>query len=229
MARHPQKRCLTVYYLLFDLGLNHGAPVNRAYFIRSTVILASLTIFTAVAATASQADTQPVGARPTRGFTPSGSGALGHESGPYLIYNVVTRKCVDVSGAGAGFMGEAVNLYTCLPGSGDNQQFTFESAGERSDGRTLYTIWNTKDGLCLDVPSTGPVSAGSLVSEWHCRPFNSDNQLYRLSLRPDGSYWIVNDVSNLCLGIVGHRTGGDWAWIRLEHCSDNDDHHWRLI
>ncbi|MCX5409820.1 RICIN domain-containing protein [Streptomyces sp. NBC_00335] len=148
--------------------------------------------------------------------------------GPYLIANNVTGKCVDIPGLGAGPVNGPVNQYTCDGSANDNQRFWFDHQATTSNGTALYTIRNSKDGLCLDVPDYGNVPAGAKVSEYWCRP-SGDNQLYWLSTRPDGHNWLVNYVSGLCLDVDGVRTGGNDARLTLYYCSDTDDHHWQLL
>ncbi len=150
----------------------------------------------------------------------------------YNIYNVTTGKCADVPGFGAGKVGGPVNEYTCDGTAYDNQLWYFNYAGNNGSGNAVYLIQNAKDGLCLDVPFYGAVSAGTKVSEFHCAG-PEDNQFFSLIPRwgPGGYYgsWLVNDKSGLCLDVDGVRTGGNDARLTLWYCSDSDDHIWQLV
>jgi hypothetical protein len=143
--------------------------------------------------------------------------------GPTVIRNAVTGKCVDIPGFGLGTVDGPVNQFTCNATTLDNQLFYFDDGGI---GDGFYNIWNAKDGLCLDVPFYGSVPPGTPVSEYPCDFTFNDNQLFYLSLRPDGHYWIVNWWSSLCLDVAGFATGGNDARLTLYTCSDSDDHHW---
>lgn len=148
--------------------------------------------------------------------------------GPYLVKNVVTGKCIDIPGYGAGTVNGPVNEYTCNGTSGDNQLFYWDYLGQSANDYPLYSLRNVKDNLCLDVPNYGSVSAGTKVSEYYCNETTGDNQIYGQVLRSDGSFWLVNLASGLCLDVDGVRTGGDNARLTLYYCSDNDDHHWTI-
>ncbi|MFD9797143.1 RICIN domain-containing protein [Streptomyces sp. NPDC059070] len=148
--------------------------------------------------------------------------------GPYLVKNVVTGKCIDIPGYGPGTVNGPVNEYTCDGSSRDNQLFYWDYLGDSSNGYRLYNLRNVKDNLCLDVPNYGSVSAGTKVSEFYCNQTTGDNQIYGQVPRSDGSFWLVNLASGLCLDVDGVRTGGNDARLTLYYCSDNDDHHWTI-
>ncbi|GGZ00809.1 RICIN domain-containing protein [Streptomyces poonensis] len=148
-----------------------------------------------------------------------------------LIKNVKTGMCVDVPGYGNGKADGAVNQYPCNAGGDDNQMWSLEMRYRdvSPKGTDLYQIRNVKDGLCLDLPNYGPVSATTKVSEFPCNGTTADNQLWWLDRRPDGSSWVRNFSSNgLCLDVSAE--GGVRADSRLTlfHCSDSDDHRWRF-
>ena len=156
---------------------------------------------------------------------PLAAGRATDSQGPFNIYNIVTGKCVDIPGYGAGTVDGPVNEYTCDFSSGDNQQFYLDWYDSYR-----FTIRNLKDGLCIDVPNYGAVGATTKVTEYNCRPGDGDNQLYRVSDRTgDYDYWIINDKSGLCLDVDGVRTGGNDARLTLYTCSDSDDHIWDFL
>ncbi|MFB7475744.1 RICIN domain-containing protein [Kitasatospora sp. NPDC056184] len=148
--------------------------------------------------------------------------------GPYVIWNYVTQKCVDLPGGGGGVLDGPVNQYDCNATSNDNQLFYLDD----SNGDGDYTIRNAKDNLCLDVPNYGPVFAGTKVSEYPCNETNGDNQLYYFVYEAAwDSYLIVNRASRLCLDVDGVRIGGNNARLTLYFCKSDpavDDHLWRL-
>ncbi|MCB5170428.1 RICIN domain-containing protein [Streptomyces bambusae] len=149
--------------------------------------------------------------------------------GPYLVYNTVTGKCADIPDTGPGRIDGPVSQYTCIGGAADNQLFQWDYRGAGAGGSSEYTIRSPKDGLCLDVPDYGAVAAGAKVSQYTCVGTSADNQLFTLTPRPDGTFWIVNVKSGLCLDVDGIRTGGNDARLTLYHCSDQDDHNWKLL
>jgi len=67
-------------------------------------------------------------------------------NGPHNIYKVITGKCVDIPGYSTGWVGAAVNEYTCDYGSRDNQLFYVDAYDS-----TRFVIRNAKDGLCLPL------------------------------------------------------------------------------
>ncbi|SFF67990.1 Ricin-type beta-trefoil lectin domain-containing protein [Actinoplanes philippinensis] len=138
---------------------------------------------------------------------------------------MVTNECVDIPNFGPGTIDGPVLQYYCNLTNSDNQLFYLDYAGTNSSSRTLYTIRNVKDGLCLDVPGFERVSAGTLVSEYHCDRSSRDNQAFYLG----SNGWIVNDKSELCLDVDGVRSGGPGARITLYHCRLDDDHRWKII
>jgi hypothetical protein len=151
-----------------------------------------------------------------------------HGDQSVLLRNERTGKCADVPGFGSGVMDGPVNQYTCDGSAQDNQRWLLRYEGRSPSGRMTYTISNTVDGLCLDLPDYGAVLPGTEVSEFKCRK-TQDNQLFFLYRRPGTeAVWIVNLASSLCLDVDGFGTGGDDARLTLWYCSDTDDHHWLL-
>jgi hypothetical protein len=148
-------------------------------------------------------------------------------NGPYVIYNVVTGKCIDIPGYLNGTLDGPVAEYTCDTTTLDNQLFRLQ-ADASVGGVTLYTVRNATDGLCLDLPAYGSVAVGTAVSEYTCNGTTFDNQLFSLSPRSDGSYWLVNYASGYCLDVYGFATGGNDSRLTVYYCSDTDDHHWTL-
>ncbi|MFJ8043504.1 RICIN domain-containing protein [Kitasatospora sp. NPDC096147] len=154
--------------------------------------------------------------------------AAGMSFGPYALRNLATGKCADLPGYGPGRADGPVNQYDCNRTTADNQLFRLDYLS--SDyGSWTFTVRNTKDNLCLDVPDYGPVPAGTRVSEYVCDGSGLDNQQFRLVARSTGGSWIVNVASGLCLDVDGVRTGGNDARLTLYPCSDADDHAWELV
>ena len=145
-----------------------------------------------------------------------------------LLHNVRTGKCADVPGYGPGEPDGPVGQFTCDGSAQDNQRWILRYEGRSPSKRLTYSISNTVDGLCLDLPDFGAVEPGTAVAEFKCRT-TQDNQLFFLVRRPGtDAVWIVNLASQLCLDVDGFGTGGDDAPLTLWYCSDTDDHHWRL-
>jgi hypothetical protein len=165
------------------------------------------------------------GALPASGLTGSVQASEGDQS--VLLYNTRTGKCTDVPGFGAGVPEGPVNQYTCDGAAHDNQRWILRHEGKSPTWRARYSISNTADGLCMDLPDFGVVPPGTRVTEFECRN-TQDNQLFFLVRRPGGGLWIVNLASSLCLDVDGFGTGGDDAPLTLWYCGDTDDHHWEL-
>jgi hypothetical protein len=159
------------------------------------------------------------------GLTGSVQASEGDQS--VLLYNTRTGKCADVPGYGPGVPDGPVNQYTCDGSAGDNQRWILRYEGKSPTHRMRYSISNTVDGLCMDLPDFGAVLPGTKVTEFECRAVQ-DNQLFFLMRRPGGGLWIVNLASSLCLDVDGFGDGGNDAALTLWHCSDTDDHHWEL-
>ncbi|MFI6056038.1 RICIN domain-containing protein [Streptomyces violascens] len=213
-------------------------PIRRFVGTLSAGVTLFALAFTAVPAQADAVSPAAPGATPLRIASPARTTTLPRAAlrvtpaattyGPYLVKNVVTGKCIDIPGYGAGTVNGPVNEYTCNGTSGDNQLFYWDYVGNSSNGYPLYSLRNVKDNLCLDVPNYGSVNAGTKVSEYYCNETTGDNQLYGQVARSDGSFWLVNLASGLCLDVDGVRTGGDNARLTLYYCSGNDDHHWTI-
>lgn len=146
-----------------------------------------------------------------------------------LIRNVMTGMCVDVPGYGDGQLNGKVEQHTCHGSSGDNQLWDLvvdKDSGPR--GATLFTIRNSKDGLCLDLPGSGTVRQAG-VTEYGCRPGAGDNQMWYLERKASGRYWIrsYDSVGHQCLDVSGlHGSGGQDANLTIYPCSLQDDHLW---
>jgi hypothetical protein len=147
-----------------------------------------------------------------------------------LIHNVMTGMCVDVPGNGNGQLNGEVEQYTCDGSSSDNQLWDLvvdkNMTGPR--GATLFTIRNSKDGLCLDLPGSGTVQKAG-VTEYKCLPGSGDNQMWYLERKASGRYWIhsYDSVGHQCLDVSGlHGSGGEEANLTIYPCSLQDDHLW---
>ncbi|MFD4688690.1 RICIN domain-containing protein, partial [Streptomyces sp. NPDC058461] len=146
-----------------------------------------------------------------------------------LIKNVMTGLCVDVPNYGRGRVDGPVNQYTC-DRTGDNQLWdlvvTKENAGPA--GADLFTIRNSLDGYCLDLPYYGGRPARTAVSEYHCNGTTADNQLWYLDKKSAGKFWIRSHSSgNLCLDVSGYYgSGGKDARLTIFDCDLKDDHLW---
>lgn len=146
------------------------------------------------------------------------------------LKNAMTGMCADVPNYGKGTVDGPVNQFTCNTTAGDNQlwDLVVSRPGAGPDGADLFTIRNGKDGLCLDLPNFAGQSAGTGVSEFHCRPTSADNQLWYLEKRSDGKFWIRNQSSGgKCLDVSGqHGSGGKDARLTIFDCNKRDDHVW---
>ncbi|MER6522939.1 RICIN domain-containing protein [Streptomyces sp. NPDC001553] len=146
------------------------------------------------------------------------------------LKNAMTGMCADVPNYGKGTVDGPVNQFTCDTTAGDNQlwDLVVSRPGAGPDGADLFTIRNGKDGLCLDLPNFSGQSAGTGVSEFHCRPTSADNQLWYLEKRSDGKFWIRNQSSGgKCLDVSGqHGSGGKDARLTIFDCNKRDDHVW---
>lgn len=146
------------------------------------------------------------------------------------LKNAMTGMCADVPNYGKGTVDGPVNQFTCNTTTGDNQlwDLVVSRPGAGPDGADLFTIRNSKDGLCLDLPNFAGQAAGTGVSEFHCRPTSADNQLWYLEKRSDGKFWIRNQSSGgQCLDVSGeHGSGGKDARLTIFGCNKRDDHVW---
>jgi Ricin-type beta-trefoil lectin domain len=148
----------------------------------------------------------------------------GTVTGPFLIHNAATKRCVDIPGQGAGQLGGPVLQWTCTRFN-DNQLFLLELRGTDYAGRPYYWIFNAIDGLCLDLPGTGAVSPGTKVIEYYCA--QADNQLWRfLNNVHDGTAFVINTASGLCLDVQGHADSTPGLPLTVWNCTPGDDHEW---
>ncbi|WP_433528466.1 RICIN domain-containing protein [Micromonospora sp. CA-263727] len=151
--------------------------------------------------------------------------------GPYFIYNLGTRMCVDIPGTGPGPRDGPVNQNLCYPHTPDNQEFAFVPRRVDGSGNQLYWIRNVTDQYCLDLPGRGSVPPETQLNETGC--FDDENQYWRLQPTVKSGkvqfYRIVNTASNLCLEVPGGATGGLDARLQVYGCLSGDDHDWALI
>ncbi|WFE26065.1 RICIN domain-containing protein [Solwaraspora sp. WMMD791] len=151
--------------------------------------------------------------------------------GPYFIYNLGTKLCVDVPGAGAGPRDGPVNQHRCYPDTPDNQEYAFVPRRVDSSGNQLYWIRSVTSQYCLDLPGKGSVSPATPLNETGC--FDDENQYWRLQPTVKSGdvqyYWIVNTASNLCLDVPGYATGGLGVRLEVFGCRSKDDHDWALV
>ncbi|MCY0941817.1 RICIN domain-containing protein [Streptomyces antarcticus] len=146
------------------------------------------------------------------------------------LKNAMTGMCADVPNYGKGTVDGPVNQFTCNTTAADNQlwDLVVSRPGAGPGGADLFTIRNSKDGLCLDLPNYAGQPAGTGVSEFHCRPTSADNQLWYLDKRSDGKFWIRSHSSaGRCLDVSGYYgSGGKDARLTIFECNKRDDHVW---
>ncbi|MEU3064514.1 RICIN domain-containing protein [Streptomyces subrutilus] len=146
------------------------------------------------------------------------------------LKNAMTGMCADVPNYGKGTVDGPVNQFTCNTTAADNQLWDLVVAqpGAGPGGADLFTIRNSKDGLCLDLPNFAGQPAGTGVSEFHCRTTSADNQLWYLDKRSDGKFWIRSQSSaGRCLDVSGfYGSGGKDARLTIFDCNKRDDHLW---
>jgi hypothetical protein len=144
-----------------------------------------------------------------------------------LLKNAASGLCADVPGYGKGSTDGPVAQYYCALGDADNQVW---SLGVMRDlkgpgGTALFTIRNTKDDYCMDLPGYGGVGAGTKVSEYYCRP-KADNQLWYRSHTRGQRYRIRNYSSHgLCLGPTGRSHAKD-KQLEIHKCGAGDEWSW---
>ncbi|MEV5711017.1 RICIN domain-containing protein [Actinoallomurus sp. NPDC052274] len=176
--------------------------------------------------------------RSTPRTAPGNAAALPNNAGSsaasgVLLKNVMTGMCVDVPGFGKGTIDGKVQQHTCDGSSADNQRWDLVvgQKGAGPNGADLFTIRNTKDGYCLDLPDYGTVDKGD-VTEWYCDPGPGDNQMWYLERKSSGAYWIrnVKTPGDQCLDVAGlNGSGGQDAKLTTFPCSLQDDHLWTFV
>ncbi|WP_169317078.1 RICIN domain-containing protein [Actinacidiphila oryziradicis] len=181
-----------------------------------------------------QAGTKPVTAKsPSKAATDRARANAASSATRVLLKNLRTGLCADVPGYGNGQSNGPVRQFTCDGTSADNQLWDLGVADRTGgpQGSSLFIIQNDKDHLCMDLPNYGANAAGTPITEYACDSTTGDNQLWWLVPRSDGTYWIRNYSSGLCLNVAGPGTGGKDANLEIDPCSDStsDDHHWHFV
>ncbi|MCO5969097.1 RICIN domain-containing protein [Actinoallomurus soli] len=150
-----------------------------------------------------------------------------------LIHNVMTGMCADLPGSGYGSLNGSVNQFPCVEPDVDNQRWDLVvgQKGLGPNGADLFTIRNSKDGLCMDLPGEGSVSVAGVV-EYYCKPGGVDNQMWYLDKKAPGKFWIrsFSSPGHRCLDVSGlHGSGGPNANLTIYPCSLQDDHLWTFM
>jgi len=138
------------------------------------------------------------------------------------LRNVMTGQCADVPYDGKGTPGGAVVQYTCHKTAKDNQRWDLVvKKGTGPNGADLFTIRNSKDGLCAGPPS-GVTNGVARLTEQHC-----GSQLWYLEKKHSGQFWIHSrSAGGKCLDVEGARAKG--ASLTVWPCDPNDDHLWEF-
>jgi hypothetical protein len=147
-----------------------------------------------------------------------------------LLHNVMTGLCADVPGYGNGGGNVAINQFTCDGTSNDNQlwDLVVNDKGGGPSGADLFTIRNSKDNYCFDLPGNGTVDRGTHVVENACIPGSGDNQMWYLDKRSSHRFWIRNNnIHKWCLDVLGvDGAGGKDSALTVVQCDPKDDHLW---
>lgn len=147
-----------------------------------------------------------------------------------LIRNVMTGLCVDIDGLDNGVENGPVQQYHCDKSTSNNQlwDLVVNQKGAGPDGADLFTIRNSKDGLCLDLPGSGPVASRTDVKEGRCNPGGGDNQMWFLDKKGANRFWVRSHSSpKLCLDVAEKAGGGGpKAKLTVYGCDPKDDHLW---
>jgi hypothetical protein len=145
-----------------------------------------------------------------------------------LLRNVMTGMCADIEGLDRGAEGWLVHQFTCDKSPTNNQlwDLVVQQKGAGPGGANLFTVRNSKDGLCMDLPGQDPVTVGD-VTEGRCAR-EDRNQLWYLEKKARNRFWIRNHVSQgLCLDVSElNGTGGPKAKLTVFPCHIKDDHLW---
>jgi hypothetical protein len=144
-----------------------------------------------------------------------------------LLKNSASGLCADVPGYGKGSTDGPVAQYYCALGDADNQVWSLGVMRDMKGpgGTALFTIRNTRDDYCMDLPGYSGVSAGTKVTEYYCRP-KGDNQLWYRSHTRGHLYRIRNYSSHgLCLGSTGRSHARD-KQLEIHKCGSGDEWSW---
>jgi hypothetical protein len=145
-----------------------------------------------------------------------------------LLQNAKTKRC---AAKGAGKAGSNVNQSNCGRSSSD-QMWTVKVAhpGEGPGHKDLLLIDNANDGLCMDLPTTHAVAAGTKVTQSRCDSSKRDNQLWWISTQHDGKQLIHNYASkSACLQIGKQKTPKKTGLpLRVGTCAVGYNNRWQF-
>jgi hypothetical protein len=144
-----------------------------------------------------------------------------------LLLNILTGQCADVPGNDEGRPDGPVVQHTCRKTAEDNQRWDLvvEKKGTGPEGADLFTIRNSKDGLCIDPPANGAPTPAR-VTEQHCAQ-GGGHQVWYMEKKHTGQFWIRSTrAGGKCLDVEGARA--EDASLTVWPCDPNDDHLWAI-
>ena len=145
-----------------------------------------------------------------------------------LLQNAKTSRC---AAKGAGKPGSNVDQLNCNRTS-TGQMWTVKVAhpGEGPGHRNLLLLDNVHDGLCMDLPTTHAVAAGTRVTQSGCNSSKHDNQLWWVSTQRDGKQLIHNYASkSACLQIGKQKTPRRTGLpLRVGTCAVGYNNRWQF-
>lgn len=145
-------------------------------------------------------------------------------SGAVLLQNTATGRCADLPGSGPARTGSPVLQHACNETKLNNMRWRLIRSGNH--GRyARYLIQNQKSRMCMDLPFSGWVPAGTAVTQHPCK---KNNNQYFYAQPHRGGWMFVNTVTRLCLDVAGASPRRNGVPLTLWHCDPRGDHTWTV-
>lgn len=164
----------------YDMPASQGEARTLACIVQENTSLCEIVVLTDTSKVASFSDI-------------SSFNQLAIAESTYLIRNVNSGMCVDVSQDGGKGHSDGANIYQYPCHGRTNQQWTLQALGNNT-----FSLESVNSGLMMEV-SGASKKQGATIHQWHWN--NTNNQKWVISQNSNGSFALKAVHSNMCLDV----------------------------